>query len=116
MQLTKETIKNPGAYSKKIFIHVAQILFYIRLWPYTVRNRFKAERTESHGTARVANLRCQRGHTKQSEKLLPCNSVNITSVLFHCFHQSRSLIISCWLNTSINTSQETVIAALLFLS
>lgn len=92
--------KIPRAYSKKIFIHVAHILFYIWFWPYTVRNGFKAERTESHVTAHVANLRCQRGNTKQSRKLLPYNSVNITSVLFHRSHQSCSLTISCLWNTS----------------
>lgn len=64
----------------------------------------------------VANLICQRGNTKESGKLLPYNSVNKTSVLFHRSHQPCSLIISCWPNTSINASQKTVIAALLFLS
>lgn len=98
--------KHPGAYSKKISIHMAPILFYIHLWPYTVRNGFKAELTESHGTVRVANPRCQRGNTKQNGKLWPYKSVNITSVLLHHSHQSRSLVVSCWSNTSTNASQE----------
>jgi len=103
-------IQNLGL--KKVSIHVASTPFYIYSWHSTVRDGFKAEKTESCETVHVENVRSQRGNTKQSGKLLLCSTVKIASPLFVLSHQFCSLIISRWSNISAMPCKKTVTAAL----